>query len=358
MPPLQQKMQTFSAYWCGEHTGPLVTIVTEPKYRQLFNHQNPNLDAVAEGAVACIQADLSSGEPNVLPTVYCDLGTISTAKLYGGKVIPPPEGGMVHIEPAVSTPNQLAGLAACAFEDSDFQFAVDLHRLVCDRMGTDEVFLRTPDFQGPVNTLALVMDQQELLMGMYTEPDAIHAALDSITTTLIDYHQRLRHELGGGKVIGSIWPYTFLPEDLGASITQDMMPLLSPELYREFEVPQLKRIADAFGGVQIHCCGRYLQHLSVLKESGILIRGLEFHHPFTPFGDIHRVFGDDIVYIPYLFGQCKDYPDYVAFAADLLKQGTGETRFWFAQASGWCDEDELKKAVGNATPARNGRGNA
>lgn len=322
-----------AAFWRGEQTGPLVTVVAEPSYRQLFDHANPNLESVADAAVAAIQADAASGEAYVVPTLYADFGTISTAKLYGGTVIPPPENGNVHIEPVVRNPDDLASLQACPFEASDFQLAIDLYHLVCDRLGEDKLYLRTPDFQGPMNTLALVMDQQELLMGMYTEPDAIHAALDSITSTLIAYHLRLRRELGGGQIIGGIWPYTFLPEDMGAAITQDMMPLLGPDLYRDFELPCLRRIADALGGLQIHCCGRYAQHLRNLKESGIPILGLEFHHPFTAFTEIHHVFGDDIVYIPFLFGECQDYADHDAFAADLLRQGTAETRFWFARTS-------------------------
>ena len=331
-------------YWQGVKTGPVFTAIAEPTYRQSLDVLNPDLDAFAEAAVESLTADRESESP-VLPALFCDFGTISTARLYGGRVIPPPEGGCLHIEPMAKTPADLADLQACSFEESDFRMAVDLWKKVCDRLGTDDVFLHTPDFQGPMNTLALVMDQQELLIGMYTEPDAIHTALENITSTLINYHQRLRRELGDGKVIGSIWPYTFLPEHLGASITQDMMPLLSPELYRDFEVPQLKRIAEAFGGVQIHCCGKYAQHLEVLKESGIEIRGLEFHHPFTQFADIHAVFGDDIVYIPYLFDDCDDYQDYIEFAASLLGQGTADTRFWFAMAEGWTDGDKMSELV-------------
>jgi len=335
-------LDTYTAFWRGDITGARLTIVTEPAYRQLFDHLHTNLEAVANAAVECIHADLNSGEELILPTLCCDFGTISTAKLYGGKVIPPPEGGMVHIEPCVSVPEELNTLKAFSFENSDFQIAVDLYRLVCNKMGTEDIFIRTPDFQGPMNTLAMVMDQQEMLMGMYTDPESIYAALDCITDTLIDYHQRLRRELGGGKVIGNIWPYTFLPEGEGISITQDMMPLLSPELYRDFEIPLLKRISDAFGGVQIHCCGCYSQHLQTLKDSEINILGLEFHHSFTVFDDIYKLFGDDIVYVPALFGECKDYPDYVSFAADLMSQGSKDTRFWFAQAKEWGNEIALK----------------
>ncbi len=336
-----------SAFWRGERTEPVLSLVAEPAYRQMLTHDNMNLDSVADAAVECIKKDIESDEKWVLPAIYADFGTISTARLYGGRVIPPMEGGGIHIEPLINDVDGLAALKPCDFEQSDFQIAIELYEKVCDRLGTDQIFMRTPDFQGPMNTLALVMEQTELMIAMYEEPDAVHAALESITTTLIEYHQRFRRELGGGKVIGSIWPYTFLPESIGASLTQDMMPLLSPDLYREFEIPCIGRIADAFGGLQIHCCGTYTQHLPALKESGINILSLEFHYPFTKFASIHEYFSDDIIYIPYLFGECKDYLDYIELAADLLRQGTPETRFWFAQASEWVDGNRLREVIKN-----------
>jgi uroporphyrinogen-III decarboxylase len=338
-------LEYYRSFWLGEITGPIVSMVVPPAYRQMLDRQNFNLDEIANAAAECIRADIASDEQFILPAIYPDFGTISTAKMYGGKVIPPAEGGGVHIETVINDVNDLSKLQACSYEDSDFKMAVDLYRLVCDKLQSDAIFTRTPDFQGPMNTLALVMDQTELMVAMYEEPDAIHAALDSITSTLIEYHKRFRKEIGGGKVIGSIWPYTFLPEELGASLTQDMMPLLSPDIYRDFEIPCLRRIADAFGGLQIHCCGNYSQHLPALKDSGIKIRSLEFHYPFTPFKDIYQLFGDDIIYIPFLFGENKDYPDYVDFAGDLLKQGTDETRFWFASAQGWVNDKALRELI-------------
>lgn len=346
IPQHTRTLESIGRFWRGERTGAVCSFVTWPDYDQMLIQEGADLDAIADRAVACLRADAAFGEPFVLPTVRAGFGSISMARLFGGKVIPPRDGGGISIEPVARRADELAGLRPCAFEESDFQRAVNLYRRVCERLGTDEVFLRGPDFQGPMNTLAMVMDQEELLVGLYTEPEAIHAALDLITTTLIAYHQRFRRELGGGKVVGSTWPHTFLPEALGAALTQDMMPLLGPDAYRKFEVPCLRRIAEAFGGVQIHCCGKYAQHLPALKDSGVTIRGLEFHHPFTPFAEIHGIFGDSIVYIPYVSGDCKDFADYPSFAADLVRQGTPETRFWFAQVTGWCDPAALRQAIG------------
>jgi len=61
---------------------------------------------------------------------------------------------------------------------------------------------------------------------------------------------------------------------------------------------------------------------------------------------VYRVFGDDIVYIPYLFGESRDYDDYVAFATDLLQHGSAQTRFWFALAEGWADTEALAARIG------------
>jgi hypothetical protein len=335
-------------YWCGSLTGPRLSVVAEPSYRQMLDVLAPDLSAVADAAVACIRADEASGEPFVVPTVYADFGTISTARLFGGRVTPPHDGGKVHIAPVAQTVAELTALSRAPFEESDFQLAVRLYRLVCERLGHDQVYLRTPDFQGPMNTLALVMEQQALMVALYEEPEAIHAALAMITETLIAYHQRLRRELGGGKIIGNIWPYTILPETIGVALTQDMMPLLGPRLYRDFELPCLQRIAAALGPLQIHCCGKYAQHLPALKASGLPILGLEFHHPFTPFAAVHQVFGDEIVYIPYLFGSGHDYPSQAAFVTDLLRQGTPRTRFWFAWTQGWGELPALRHLLGAA----------
>ncbi len=343
--PVESVLTDCREYWDGVRTGPIVTFITAPTYRQMGDGVTLDLDAMAGAAAECLRTDLHARDPYVPPAVCADFGTISTARLYGGRILPAREGGKVHIEPAIRNLGDLERLTPCPFEESDFQHAITLWRRVCDRVGTDRIFLRTPDFQGPLNTLALVMDQETMLAGFYDAPELLRHALFSITATLIEYHQRLRAELGGGRVIGNIWPYTTLPEDLGASLTEDLWPLLGADLYAEFGIPCLRKIAEAFGGVQIHCCGRYAHHLPALKESGIRIRGLEFHHPFTTFAELYRIFGDDIVYIPYLFGECKDYPDYPAFAESLLRQGGLRTRFWFAMAEGWCEEAALRRLV-------------
>ena len=77
----------------------------------------------------------------------------------------------------------------------------------------------------------------------------------------------------GGRVCGNIWPSTFLPCDLGLSFTQDLMPLLSVEVYEEFGIPCLERLGAEFGGLHLHCCGDWGRHAPALARCGTVERG-------------------------------------------------------------------------------------
>lgn len=329
------------SFWLGESRAPRVSLYTQPSYRQATDD-----DAIVAGAVACIRRDGALGEPDVLPSFWPDFGTISTARMWGGRVIPPPPDGFIHIEPVAHTAADLETLACCPFEESDFARAIRLHRRVCERLETDAVFVRTPDLQGPMNTLALILDQTELMCALTEAPDAVHAALDQITDTLIACLRRFCDTLGRERVIGSIWPYHTLPATMGVSITQDYMPLLGPDAYAEFELPRLKRIADAFGGVWIHCCGVYRQHLPALSTADFRIWGLELAYPqMTPM-EVYPLFGDRIAC---LVGVSPDgaarFPSLLDYARFLATQECARNRFWFAACHEWLDGAELRRVV-------------
>lgn len=201
-----------------------------------------------------------------------------------------------------------------------------VYRRVCERLETDRLWFRTPDFQGTLNTAGLVLDQQELLIAMHTEPELVHAFLDRVCAFLIDYGRYLVRETGG-KVCGNIWPYTFLPADLGLSFTEDLMPLLSVELYQEFGLPYVARLRDAFGGVHIHCCGDWGRHAPSFPAAGLAPRAVEFHDPFTTIDELAPL-AENTVFATYLIADRQDrYRD----AFDYYRRLLAETpyRYWF-----------------------------
>ena len=339
---IARTLDDFRAFLRGERCEPLLTVHVSPDYRQ-----ETDPDLIVEKACAQIRADAASGEPHVLPTFWADFGTISTAKMWGGKIMPASDGGGVHIEPVVKGLGDLAGLTLReSFEQSDYRKAITLYRRVCERLETDEVFIRTPDFQGPMNTLALLMDQTELMCGLYEDPELIEHALDHVTDALIARVGQFRDRIGASKVIGNIWPFITLPDGQGVGITQDYMPLLSPELYERFEIPRLKRIADAFGGVHIHCCGEYAQHLPVLARADFKIWGIEVHYPCTKVWDVYEALDDRVVYTPYVTNTGEaEFPSLADFSRELLRRDCAKARFWFCTCPEWANVAELRRAM-------------
>jgi len=324
----------FRRFWRAELTEPLISLYTRPDYRQIGND-----DEIVTRACACIREDEQSGRDDILPCFWPDFGTISTAAIWGGTIIAAHGERRVHIEPIVTEARDLDRLCPVPFEHTDFQRAWQLYQRVRETLG-GEVFLRLPDFQGPMNTLSLMVPQTDLFFMLHDEPDRVGRALSHITDILIEYVDRLMTMADRERIVGTIWPYVCLPGDIGVSLTQDYMPLLSPELYAEFEIPCLKRISDHFGGVFVHCCGQYAHHLENLRRSGVRLLGLEFHHPATCFEDLFAVFGDEIVYVPFLAPQARNqYPDMASYVPRLSAAASDQTRFWFASSAGEKDAE-------------------
>jgi hypothetical protein len=338
---INETLDSCRRFWRGERREPMLSVITCPAERQATD-----IDAMVAAAAARIAADASLDTALSLPCGSPDFGTISTARLYGGEVIPAHDGGGVHIKPVITDRAQLGSLKpTLSFAESDFQRAILYTQRLSQAVG-QPVFTRTPDLQGPLNTLALLMDQQQLCTCFYDAPELVDDALDAITDVLIDHVRRYRETIGAERVVGNIWPFVILPDGKGIGITQDYMPMLSPKLYQRFEIPRLKRIAEAFGGVFIHCCGQYGQHVRNLAASGIEILGMEMHAGATDPEQVWAAFGDRIAYVPYIApqanGRWKDLPD-------LLNQQAGkpcgQARWWVATCHGWNDVDALRRSL-------------
>jgi hypothetical protein len=351
---IDHALARFRAFWNAESSEPMVSIYTAPAYRQ-----ETDPDKIVAAAVDCIRQDAERGEKEILPCFWPDFGTISTARMWGGKIMPARDNGYIHIEPIARVIGDLAGMQHGTFEESDFHQAIELHRRVCHGVGSDRVFIRTPDFQGPMNTLSLMIEQTEFICAMYENPAAVHRALGLVTDLLIATIRRFLDTVGSEKVVGNVWPYLSLQGTQGVAVTEDYMPLLNPELYVEFGVPCLKRIADAFGGVWIHCCGVYRQHLQTLRHADFKIHGLELAYPqMTPM-EVYDVFGDDIAYLVGISPDgLSDFPTLVSYAEFLSKQKCARARFWFCTSWGVEDAEVLRRIVKSGfgkrpTPERN-----
>ena len=181
-------------------------------------------------------------------------------------------------------------------------------------------------------------------MAMYTEPEKVHALLEKVTGFLIDYALYLRRETDD-RICGNIWPYTFFPSRFGLSFTEDMMPLMSADLYKAFGIPTLKKLQAALGGLHIHCCGAWGHHARNLADAGLEIKAVEFHYPLTKIEEL-LCLGPETVFIPYIMlEQQETFKSVIEYYHHLLEITDPSVRFWFACMDDAAEAREFVKSM-------------
>jgi hypothetical protein len=316
-------------FWQGEGRYLISMNSSQHYYRQNFE------DSVLLRE-APLHLEAESKLPGVqLPAFFADWGTVTTAKYWGGKARFDSTGGNIFIDPVAQTIDEALQCKPAPVDDAsqDGYHAVQLFKQVSEQLGTDALWLRSPDMQGTLNTAGLVMNQEQLMMDLFTEKHKVHTFLDRVSDFLIEYALYLR-QATGQRVCGNIWPYTFLPDSIGVSFTEDLMPLLSTRLYREFGIPHLQKMQSALGGLLIHCCGEWGRHALSLSQAGLNLLAVEYHHPCTRLEELMPL-ADQVVFIPGLIGHLQDeFPTTTAYYRHLIETTPTSCRFWFPLTEG------------------------
>jgi hypothetical protein len=211
--------------------------------------------------------------------------------------------------------------------------ALRLYLEISASLATDRLWFRTPDMQGPLNTAGLILDQQALLMALYDAPDRARTFLQRVADFIIALWRYLRRA-SGARLCGSIWPYIFFPAELGLVMTEDLMPLLSADLYAQAGIPLLQAINRAAGGLHIHCCGDWGRHAPNLAQAGLTLRSVEFNYPFTQ-PEALECLAERTVFVPAItLNKQSRFRSVVEYYRHLLQETDARYRFWFA-----CSED-------------------
>ena len=307
--------------------------------RQMENEEDIINNAVQQMISSAFMSE------DYLPWFGPDFGTISTAKYWGGEVLYP-EDGCAFIKPVIYSPEDIDMLVLPEpAEKKDVNLAKKLAKQVAERAQSYRFWVRSVDFQGPLSTAGLLWEQTDFFCSMSTNPDQVHRLMEMVTDQLIAMMNALKSEVG--PQCGPTWPYIWLPDDIGFGFTEDLMPLMSPSLYKEFGAPYMKKLADAAGGAFIHCCGEFEQHLEILRDSGANIIGFDYCEPHTRTEAIYDVFGPDLVYHVGISPQGeKLWGDTANFISSYLaKTAPSDMRFYFCIDTAFSDANNRRQAI-------------
>ncbi|MHB9106688.1 MAG: uroporphyrinogen decarboxylase family protein [Armatimonadota bacterium] len=131
------------------------------------------------------------------------------------------------------------------------------------------------DVQSPFSVAAQIVDHEELLMGCYTDPAAVHHLCRIITEYTVEVMEQhlaqVEHPGFPGRNFPSISP------NIGICMADDTpLIMLSPDMYREFALPYNAMLGKIFGGIHIHSCGDYRANLDNLLETPG-VRSIQVH---------------------------------------------------------------------------------
>jgi len=331
----EQRLEVARRFWNGEDVGGDLYCTYAPRvqYRQL------------EDAGECVRGFLEalkveSGLPGQnIPAFFPDMGATMVASAFGGTVRVGEQGG-VWLEPLVKEPADVDALSLPDYRAGRIGEGLRRYEMVLENV-EGKVALRPPDLQGPLSTASLIWEQSRFMLAMYDAPEAVHRLLNLVTDYLIGLLHYVRSTYD--YVLEPFWPFITIPPEVGCSITEDFMPLLPPELYREFGLPYTTRMAREFGGIYIHCCGRWQQHIAAIKEIPGLV-GMDVAYCET---DPEVVFSELPEHVVLNYGcssqGAPEYPRYSDFLRWLLSIAPPQRRFFFLLDG--SDEEELKRCI-------------
>ncbi len=113
------------------------------------------------------------------------------------------------------------------------------------------------DMQGPVDVCGQLWGYTDLFTCAYSDPQRYHKLLGMVTEAFICFWKK-QQQLCGENFVGThLWPWSWLPKGMGATVSADSLAMVSPAFFDEFMKPYYLKIGSELGGVTIHSCGQF-----------------------------------------------------------------------------------------------------
>ena len=229
-----------------------------------------------------------------VPSLCPALGVVGIPSAFGCEVIWW-ENDLPAVRPVIGDdPRQVYDLPQPSITDGELGRVLDYTRYFAERTG-GQIPIRVTDIQGPLDSAALIYGHNNFLMAMLTNPDEVHHLMQLVTDLTIRFVKAQREivqEYGAEFVPSLHQPW--MPDGLGVGISNDECVMMSADMHTEFHVPYLNQLAEEFGGVFVHSCGKWTHQFPSLEKIHNF-RGHEFGASEAPYQPVLEHFGGKTV---------------------------------------------------------------
>lgn len=185
---------------------------------------------------------------DTIPCLDVYTGTEIFAEAFGCPVERPGDT-MPFARPLIHSASEVASLKVPEVSSSSlamlFEIADELRR----RAGPDAL-VKLVDIQGPMDIACLIWDKNDLFLALLESPEAVKelaAKVQQLLTAFLDaWFTRY------GREFIAHYPSYYMPQ--GLTLSEDEVGIISPEMFREFFLPELTSLSQRYGGIGMHCC--------------------------------------------------------------------------------------------------------
>lgn len=140
-------------------------------------------------------------------------------------------------------------------ENSEWGLKLKEHMLRMVDATHGEIPIASVDYQSPYGTATKIMDNEELMLAMYDEPELVTEFLNIVTNGIIDLIETMKTWVGEDLLcLNNSNP---IPGASGIVIWDDYISVINPKLHEKFCSPCNLRLYEKYGKGHLHTCGPY-----------------------------------------------------------------------------------------------------
>lgn len=291
-----KRKETIERLWEGKERGPVFYIGSKFSIPLQEEGRIPPFEVILNAELERIASRKHIKDFDI-PAIRTDFGTSIFPSAFGCS-LRFSKGKYPWNEPIIFEDHQrVFQLRKPSTEDGLLKAVLEFTRFAVKETQGD-LPIKMTDLQGPLDVVYLMWESNSFFWALFDAPRAVHHLLEMVTELIVEFVHAQKRCAQEAEFIPCHLQH-YLPWGKGICVSEDLLSILSPELYREFAVPYLNTLSKEFNGVFIHSCGNFSHNLEVLLEVENL-KGINFGASETPFENVVKQLGNQIVISPHV----------------------------------------------------------
>jgi len=217
-----------------------------PKH-ELYSDRDKNLITALSRCVLSLEHDT-----DYVPYLDPFEGVTIMAEAFGCPVEYPKDNDPAIAKPIISRPEDVYDIKKPEMDNPVFQRVFETLKHWQEKT-RGIIPLANTDPQSPLDVASLIWKTDDFLVACYTNKKEVHYLMDLLTESFIEFYTAQREMIRNNAY--PVHTFPLVGSNDGIAVSDDQVVLMTPDLYREFGVPSLEKISEAFGGIYYHSCG-------------------------------------------------------------------------------------------------------